>query len=151
MPASQARVLFYDPKGVAGKAKGVFLRQKIRICPVTPEQAGQTVGFLAGIKGWEAAEPAEPVQPPDASVLVFSGLPGARLDLALAALRRAGVPRSVYRAVVTADNAGWSFAQLCAELERERAAVERGRAAGHPASEAEAGASGQADEKNGKL
>ena len=148
MPASQERVLFYDPNGMAGRAKGVFLRQKIRICPVTPEQTGQRVGFLAGIKGWEQ-ETGEPVQPPGISVLVFSGLPRVKLDLALSALRRAGVPQTVYKAVVTADNAGWTFAALCAELERERQAVEKGGRVSHAQNSAQASErSGEGEEQN---
>ena len=139
MPASQERVLFYDPNGMAGRAKGVFLRQKIRICPVTPEQTGQRVGFLAGIKGWEQ-ETGEAIQPPGISV---------KLDLALSALRRAGVPQTVYKAVVTADNAGWTFAALCAELERERQAVEKGGRVSHAQNSAQASErSGEGEEQN---
>ena len=42
------------------------------------------------------------------------------------ALLKAGVPRSVEKAVVTPGNAAWSFYQLYDELRRERTAVESG-------------------------
>ena len=130
MAVSQALVLFYDPQGTAAAARKVFLTRHIRVRTVEPEQAGQRVGALAGLKGW-ALEEIQAPSPPQQSVLVFSGVLGAQLDGVLTALRRAGVPPTVYKAVVTADNAGWTFAQLCEELTRERQAVEAGREAAH--------------------
>lgn len=115
------KVLFYDPTGAASAAKWVLARARIRICPVTAAQAGLTVGALAD--GQTA--PADAVSPaalPQDPVLIFCGLTEAQLDAALAGLRRAGLPRSVYKAVLTAHNASWTFADLCAELARERAA-----------------------------
>lgn len=137
MAVSSEQVLIYDPQGTAAKAKGVFLRQKIRMRPVAPEQMGQLVGVLVGLKGWEEHTCDEQVQTPQDSVLVFAGLSGPRLDGVLAALRRAGVPPTVYKAVVTADNAGWTFAALCAELARERQALETGGTSAHPKGGAE--------------
>ena len=131
MAVSRELVLIYDPEGTAAPAKGVFLRQKIRMRPVTPEQVGQLVGYLAGLKGWEERPDTGDITVPQGSVLLFSGLMGHRLDQVLTALRKAGVPPQVYKAVVTADNAGWPFGQLCAELARERQAVEAGRGAAH--------------------
>lgn len=132
MAVPSEQVLIYDPQGTAAGAKGVFLRQKIRMRLVAPGQTGQPVGALAGLKGWEGHPCDEQVQAPQDSVLVFAGLSGPRLDGVLAALRRAGVPPTVYKAVVTADNAGWTFAALCAELARERQALEGGGAGVHP-------------------
>lgn len=132
MATTQELVLYYDPAGTASRAKGVFVRQRVRIRTVTSEQAGQRVGYLAGLRGWEEIPGARAPGTPVGSVLVFSGLNGPRLDTVLSALHRAGVPREVYKAVVTADNASWSFAALCAELQRERRAVEQGEKADHP-------------------
>ena len=131
MSVSRELVLIYDPEGAAAPARGVFLRHKIRMRPIAPEQAGQLVGFLAGRKGWEEQPGGGEAPAPQCSVLLFSGVMGPRLDQVLAALRKAGVPPQVYKAVVTADNAGWPFGQLCAELARERQAVEEGRGAAH--------------------
>ena len=131
MAANTGLVLCYDPSGAALRARGAFARQRVRIRTVTPEQLGERVGKLAGLRGWETAEPEAATAAFEGSVLVFSGLAGPRLDGVLAALRRAGVGREVYRAVVTGDNAGWSFSALCAELARERAAVEQGVRADH--------------------
>lgn len=131
MAVSSELVLIYDPDGAAAPAKAVFLRQKVRMRTVTAEQAGQLVGFLAGLKGWEEQQCDEKGSAPQASVLIFSGLNGPRLDGVLTALRKAGVPPQVFKAVVTAENAGWPFDQLCAELARERQAVEAGRGSAH--------------------
>lgn len=127
MPNTQELVLLYYPSPEASRAKGVFLQQKIRIRPVITEELGMAVGFLAGIRADSQATGAmEPPESPTEPVMVFSGLSSRRLDGVLAALRKAGVPRSVYKAVVTAENASWPFSALCAELIREREAVERG-------------------------
>lgn len=131
MAVSQGLVLFYDPQGTAAAARKVFLTRRIRVRTVEPAQVGQRVGALAGLKGWMLEEDTQAPSQPQQSVLVFCGVLGAQLDGVLTALRRAGVPPTVYKAVVTADNAGWSFAQLCEELARERQAVEEGRGATH--------------------
>lgn len=98
---------------------------------ILPEETGETVGALAGLKGFDPAGAAPPERAPEAPVLLFVGLAGGRLDAALQALRRAGVPRSVYKAVVTADNAAWTFTALCGELKREREAIGAGESSVH--------------------
>jgi len=96
---------------------------------ILPEEAGETVGALAGLRGYEKSGGTE--EAPNEPVLILCGLTGPRLDAALNALRRAGVPRSVYKAVVTGENAKWTFAALCRELRREREAMEQGGAGVH--------------------
>ena len=93
--------------------------------PITPEQLGQAVGSFAGLDVPAPAAPAAPDPIPE-SMMIFSGLRGSELDRTLSALLKAGVPRSVYKAVVTPGNAAWSFYQLYDELRRERTAVESG-------------------------
>jgi len=47
-------------------------------------------------------------------------LSGGSLDRILSGLGRAGVPRSVLKAVLTPTNAGWTLPQLYRELVKER-------------------------------
>lgn len=119
-------VLFYFPAGAEGAAaaRKTLAIQKVRVRTIAPEQTGSAVGWLAGLPGSNREETAE--TPPKEAVLVFCGFSDRRLDAVLAALRKAGVPRSVYRAALTESNAGWSFAALCRELAGERAAIARG-------------------------
>ena len=56
-------------------------------------------------------------------MLVLSGFTNARLDALLTALRKAGVPKIGWKAVLTPTNVSWTFRDLCAELEREHEAM----------------------------
>ena len=95
MPKSQGLVLYYNASTPqeAAKARLVFIRMGLRIKLISMEELGQAVGSFAGL---EVPPPptADPVSIEE-SILVFSGLPGRALDQTLAALRKAGIPRSV--------------------------------------------------------
>lgn len=119
-------VLYYtpEPSEKAAKLKGVLVRMGIRIKNISPEQAGETIGSLLGIAGYEknsgeneAAEKALPVM--DQEMLVMHRFSERRLDELLMNLRKAGVPKIALKAIVTESNAGWSFGQLYEELLEE--------------------------------
>ena len=88
----------------------------------------QTVGYLAGLKGFERQEAGEagalPVIPEQ--VLVLKGFSGGRLDLLLSSLRRAGVPKIDLKAVLTEQNSGWTFYRLYEEIRAEHASMTEG-------------------------
>lgn len=116
-------VLIYSPSRPAwlGKLRGALTPQGIRLRPVTAEELGLPVGHLAGLPGFETeAASVEAVEEP---VLVLCQLPGRRLDLTLQLLHRAGVPRTVLKAVLTESNAPWTFRALYEELCQERRAM----------------------------
>lgn len=121
-----------DPMLSSVRRAALPLKLRVRTAP--PEQSGQTVGFLLGRKGFEPREDA-----PDAGgvpavtepILVLDGFTGPRLDALLRALARARVPRSVLKAVVTADNIHWTLAELWAELQKEREALAQGETPAH--------------------
>lgn len=126
----QALCYWPDPADPALSAvRRAMLPLKLRVRPVTPEQTGQSVGFLLGRKEFPQREgDAPPVTDP---ILVLDGLSGPRLDTLLRALARAKAPRSLFKAVVTPDNVNWTLAQLWAELKKERAALEQGESPAH--------------------
>ena len=125
MPAVRGMVLYYNAASPqeGKKAKAVFATQGLRIRAVAPEELGLPLGTLTGALPPPEAAPA-PRAPLGESVMVFSGVGGAQLDRVLSALLRAGVPRSVFKAIVTPGNVSWDFYQLLEELKAERAAVE---------------------------
>lgn len=125
MSAPRGMVLYYNAGSPqeGGKAKAVFATHGLRIRTIAPEELGCPVGAFTGLLPKPETLPAERV-PLSESIMVFSGLGGPALDRVLSALLRAGVPRSVYKAIVTPGNAAWDFYQLCEELKAERAAVE---------------------------
>ena len=97
---------------------------KLRLRTAEPEQTGQSVGFLLGRKGFEAREGEAPAVPEP--ILVLDGFTGPRMDALLRALARAKVPRTVFKAAVTAHNVDWTLYELWEELQKEREALERG-------------------------
>ena len=125
--------LYYNPgNGIPARQtalmKSVFVRMGVRIRNVGPEDVNQTVGYLAGLKGFERqeaeAEGELPVIPEQ--VLVLKGFSGGRLDRLLSSLRRAGVPKIDLKAVLTEQNSGWTFYRLYEEIRAEHASMTEG-------------------------
>ena len=130
MAGMNGLVLYYCPQGAqeAAKARLVFIRSKLRVKLLTEADLNELIGPYVGLKarpaeelpeGWEQVEPT--------SFMVFAGLRGHVLDKVLSDLVKSGVPRSVYKAVVTPTNAGWTFRALYTELTREREAMAQGK------------------------
>ena len=140
-------VLYYNPgrpetmKHVA-MMKSVLVRMGVRIRNIGPEQVLEKVGYLAGMEGYEAAGgsagadgadgertgagPGElPVIPEE--VMVLKQFSSQRLDMLLAGLRRAGVPRIVLKAVLTEHNSDWTFYHLYQELKEEHETLTAGQ------------------------
>ena len=109
--AAKEMVLYYQPErekeagnaSKAAKLKGVLIRMGIRIKNITPEQTGQTVGYLAGFEGFDERETEEGTVLPELEeeMLVMKNFTNRRIDELLAGLRRAGVPKVELKAVVT--------------------------------------------------
>lgn len=113
-------ILYYNPKNPAylNQMKGVLVQMGIRIKRVTPEQTGQTVGFLAGLKEFEERTGAEaPLI--EEEVLVMRGFTNQRIDQLLMALRKAKVPKIPLKAVLTESNSKWTFFELYQEIKKE--------------------------------
>ena len=91
----------------------------------------EKLGWLVGLQGFEKATERAPAQPPEEAMLIFHGITGARLEGGLRAMMKAGVPRSVYKSIVTAENAKWDLCQLCGELKKEREALDAGEESPH--------------------
>jgi len=85
---------------------------------IAPEEAGQTVGYLAGYPGFSAQEADVPTAP-EAECLLLSSLADKQVDQLLAGLRRAGLSIPL-KALTTPTNQKWSLVQLMEHLEEER-------------------------------
>lgn len=114
---------FPGPADLLSAVRRAALPMKLRLRTAGPEQTGQTLGFLLGRRGY-AEQPGEapPVSDP---ILILDGFTGPRMDALLRALAKAKVPRSVFKAVVTATNVDWTLFELWQELQKERAAIEQ--------------------------
>lgn len=137
-------VLYYNPgkpetmKHVA-RMKSVLVRMGVRIRNISGDQVMETVGYLAGLPGFEpagtAGNPAEaysvsesagitvPLPEIPEQVMVLKNFSGSRIDELLAGLRKAGVPKIELKAVLTESNSRWTFYQLYQELAEEHKAM----------------------------
>ena len=114
-------VLYYNPgtpetmKHVA-RLKSVLVRMGIRIRNIGPDQVNQTVGYLAGVPGFEENADAGQLPVISEEMLVLKQFSSRRIDELLLNLRKAGVPRISLKAVLTEHNCGWTFYALYNEL-----------------------------------
>ena len=125
MTARKEMVLYYQPEKdrqsgndtKAAKLKAVLVRMGIRIKNISPEQVNQTVGYLAGLDGFEEKE--QEGCPGVEEILVMKNFSNRRIDELLLNLRRAGVPKIDLKAVITDTNCKWNFYDLYLELKKE--------------------------------
>ena len=104
--------------------KSVLVRMGVKIRNVTPDQVLESVGYLAGVAGFEkreAVDLAETEEMPQITeqMLVMKDFTSRRIDTFLLNLRKAKVPKINLKAVVTEQNAGWSFYHLYEEIGEE--------------------------------
>lgn len=95
----------------------------IEVRSVEDEDLDRQVGALVGFPGFDQnwREKDRP-SPPESACMVMAGLTSKDVDRLLAGLNREEISIPL-KAVVTAANQSWSFAQLMVELARERAAM----------------------------
>ena len=105
--------------------KSVLVRMGVKIRNVAPDQVMESVGYLAGVPGFEKREV---LQQPEAEekipqiteqMLVMKDFTSRRIDTLLLNLRKAKVPKINIKAIVTEQNAGWSFYHLYEEIGEE--------------------------------
>lgn len=105
--------------------KSVLVRMGVKIHNVAPDQVMESVGYLAGVPGFEKREV---LQQPEAEekipqiteqMLVMKDFTSRRIDTLLLNLRKAKVPKINLKAIVTEQNAGWSFYHLYEEIGEE--------------------------------
>ena len=105
--------------------KSVLVRMGVKIRNVAPDQVMESVGYLAGVPGFEKREV---LQQPEAEekmpqiteqMLVMKDFTSRRIDALLLNLRKAKVPKIDLKAIVTEQNAGWSFYHLYEEIGEE--------------------------------
>lgn len=146
MKKMQEMVLYYRAPGSVGNAeeteevnmqaektnrmlKSVLVRLGVRIKNIGPDQVMEKVGYLAGLPGYKAEQEVlsgelnEELPYIGQDVLVMKNFTSGRIDVLLAALRKAGVPKIALKAVITPQNADWSFYQLYQELVKEHQAM----------------------------
>lgn len=124
---SKQTLLVYDPVNSPWlpKLRQACAIQGLRLRPVEQADLGITVGNLAA--GLRPAQEPEAVEPVPEPMLVICNLDSKQLDRMLQSMRKAGVPVSCLKCILTPDNSGWSFRALYEELIQERTALSSGQ------------------------
>lgn len=111
------------------KIRLTAMRFKVLLRPVAPQEYGQTLGALCGLEPLrEGLAAGEAFSDP---VLVMAHFPPPLFNPFLKALRAAGIPESVLKAMLTPTNSEWDCIKLHSELCLERQALESGENAVH--------------------
>ena len=98
--------------------KSVLVRMGVKIRNVAPDQVLESVGYLAGVPGFEKREVSETLETEEKlpeitePMLVMRDFTGRRIDTLLLNLRKAKVPKINLKA-------GWSFYHLYEEIGEE--------------------------------
>ena len=123
-------VLYYSTGDARMKKQEMMMKislvlMGVKIRNVAPDQVMESVGYLAGVPGFEKREV---LQQPEAEekipqiteqMLVMKDFTSRRIDTLLLNLRKAKVPKINLKAIVTEQNAGWSFYHLYEEIGEE--------------------------------
>ena len=127
-------ILLFGGEALLPQLRRALAPLKVYIRPIGPEDYGRPIGELAG--GEAAGEGTAPCAGPKfpEPMAVFAGFFGNRMDIALAALRKAKI-RIDRKAVLTATNRQWTALTLYEELGKEHAAMQRHLRAHRPKEE----------------
>lgn len=119
-------LLFHvQDKKRARELQMICMSLKIRVRMVKKEEYLQSIGTLAGMK--DAKETTDVYDGEELSdeMMVFAGVTGNHLDQILFMMRKKGMRRIDYKAVLTDSNSEWTVSQLFEELQKEHAAMHR--------------------------
>ena len=120
MKPSGETVLLYNIDSEKGrKLSMLMLRMGMRARVVDKADYGKPVGLLAGLKDVTVEDPDAEVSDFSDEMMVMRGFTERRLDLFLQSMRREGIERIDYKAILTPVNSRWNSWQLYQELKKE--------------------------------
>ena len=116
-------ILYYD-NGQEEKRRSLekaLEHMGIAFVPITGAHFLQTVGHLAKVKGCPARKipPFQSTPEITKDVLIMCNFTEEKLDMFLNLMKNGTIPQVALKAVLTAQNCFWTFAQLFQELEEE--------------------------------
>lgn len=112
----------FDEKKKA-EMKRALLPLKMKIKVVEPEDYHQQVGYLAGNKEISPKESADESKTEEfeQEMMVMAWVSSGQVDQVLQAMRKQGIGRISYKAVLTQQNQYWDCVTLYEELKKEHA------------------------------
>lgn len=99
--------------------KRLLILLGITIKEISKEQYFQSIGSLAGIKGFEKNEEIYNEEGFLDEMLVMHKFTSQRIDVILKGFRKAGIEKVDLKAVVTPTNASWNSLELYEEIKKE--------------------------------
>ena len=118
-PSGETVLLYNINEEKSRKLKMLMVRMGMRIRVVNKEDYAQPIGQLAGLKDVTLEDSDVDVQDFDDEMMVMRGFTNSRLDLFLQSMRKAGIEKINYKAILTPTNSRWNSWQLYQELVRE--------------------------------
>lgn len=110
-----------DP-GRLSAIRRALLPLKLRVKVISPEDYCQPVGYLAGAPDIAPVSQTGNQEEFSEEMMVMAWLSSRRVDQVLAALRKQGIGRINYKAVLTSENQHWDCRRLYEELKTEHEA-----------------------------
>ena len=118
-PSGEIVLLYNIPDEKSRKLRMLMVRMGMRFKIVEPSDYGQPVGLLAGIKEAALENPEAEVKTFQDEMMIMRGFTSSRLDLFLQNMRKAGIEKIDYKAIVTPTNMRWNSWQLYLEIKQE--------------------------------
>lgn len=114
-------VLLYNflDKDIEKKLKSLLIQMGVKIKKADHSHLNETVGYLLGIKEAESSNQTYEGEPMSSQLLIMKGFTNDRLNHLLMQIRKAGIPKIPYKAVITQTNQNWTLKQLYEEIARE--------------------------------
>ena len=109
---------FQDAKQLR-EIKMILLSLKIKMKTVEKKDYLQTIGCLAGMKDMEETQEIYEGEELEKEMMIFSNLRESHLEQILYRIRRNGVRKVDYKAILTDTNKDWNIPQLYEELAGE--------------------------------
>ena len=106
---------FQDAKQLR-EIKMILLSMKIKMKTVEKKDYLQKIGYLAGLKDMEAVQEVYDGEELEKEVMIFANLREAQLGQILYRIRKNGVKKVDYKAILTDTNKDWNVPQLYEEL-----------------------------------
>ena len=97
----------------------ILMANRVLMKPVKKEEYCQTIGALAGVEGEVKTDEVYDGEDLEQEMMIFAGLGNSKLDQILHMMRKKGMKRVDYKAVLTPTNARWKVADLYNELAKE--------------------------------
>ena len=91
----------------------------IKVINIRPAMYSQTIGYLAGITGFDRCNTLYSGNDLDSEMLVFSGVDSDLMDEFINRMKQTGIPKIALKAVITPTNIFWTphklYDHLCQE------------------------------------